>query len=73
MGAQKFGGMMVTNIMICKLPYQDHFFVHGVRDGKDVWLTKDGGWSEIDGDPNCNLEANSYLQGALMALDRLSR
>lgn len=63
---------MITDIKVCKLPYQDHFFVHGVRDGKDVWLTKDGGWSEIDGDPNCALEANVYLQGAIVALGKVA-
>ena len=35
----------VDTIEICKLPYQDHPFVHGARDGKDVWLTRDGTWT----------------------------
>ncbi len=39
---------MVTGIRICKLPYQDLPFVHGVRDGRDVWLTADGIWTELD-------------------------
>ena len=39
----------VTNIKICKLPYQEHPFVHGIRNGKDVWLMTNGQWTEIDG------------------------
>ncbi len=42
----------ITNITICKLPYQKHPFVHGERDGKDVWLTQSGEWTEIEGDPS---------------------
>ena len=38
----------ITNIRICKLPYQEHPFVHGVRDGHDVWLTSDGQWTDDD-------------------------
>ena len=39
----------VSDIRICKLPYQEHPFVHGVRDGKDVWLMSNGEWTEVDG------------------------
>lgn len=51
----------VTDIMVCKLPYQDHWFVHGARAGTDVWLRRDGSWSTEDGDPQCALPANPHL------------
>ena len=38
--------LTITEITICKLPYQKHPFIHGVRDGKDVWLESNGKWSE---------------------------
>jgi len=38
----------VEDIRICKLPYQDHPFVHGSIAGKDVWLKDDGSWTESD-------------------------
>lgn len=53
--------MTVTDIKICKLPYQEHPFVHGVRDGKDVWLTDTGEWSETDGDPRCSIPLREGL------------
>jgi hypothetical protein len=46
---------VVTNIRICKLPYQDHPFVHGDRDGKDVWLMANGEWTEEDGHPDSSI------------------
>ena len=51
---------MVSDIRICKLPYQEHPFVHGVRDGRDVWLTSTGVWSEVDGDPDIDLDIPLY-------------
>ena len=45
----------VTDIRICKLPYQDHPFVHGVRDGCDVWLTTGGQWTDVDGHPDASI------------------
>lgn len=55
-GARFFGDTMdVTDIRICKLPYQEHPFVHGVRDGKDVWLMDNGQWTEEDGHPNASI------------------
>lgn len=49
-------GEAVTNIQVCWLPYQDAPFVHGTRAGRDVWLRRDGTWSETDGDPECSLD-----------------
>lgn len=37
---------LVSEVTVCWLPYQDQPFVHGVRDGKDVWLTRSGEWTE---------------------------
>ena len=52
---------MITNIEICKIPYQDHPFVHGVRDGKDVWLMNNGEWTEIDGHPDASIPLHSTV------------
>lgn len=52
----------VTNIKICKLPYQEHPFIHGVCNNKDVWLTQSGKWTEIDGDPSTAIPLNDSLK-----------
>lgn len=52
---------MISNITVCKLPYQKHWFVHGECNGKDVWLLKDGTWTEIDGHKDACLKASKYL------------
>lgn len=45
----------VTDISIGKLPYQEHPFVHGVRNGQDVWLLTNGQWTETDGHPDASI------------------
>lgn len=45
----------VTGIEIVKLPYQDHPFVHGGRNGKDVWLLNNGQWTEEETHPDANI------------------
>lgn len=60
---------MVQKLTICKLPYQDHPFVHGVRDGMDVWLMTNGEWTETDGHPNSSIPFASHLSDALAAKD----
>ena len=52
----------VTNIRICKLPYQEHPFVHGVRNGVDVWLLSDGSWTEVDGHPDADIPLRDGLK-----------
>jgi len=52
----------VTDIQICKLPYQDHPFVHGVRNGKDVWLMNNGLWTEIDGHDDASIPLRDGLE-----------
>lgn len=54
----------VSNITVCWLPYQPHPFVHGARNGKDVWLTRDGSWTEDEGSELCNLQATQELREA---------
>lgn len=51
----------VTDIRICKLPYQEHPFVHGVQDGHDVWLTIDGRWTDVDGHPDASIPFEESL------------
>lgn len=48
-------GLNIKNVTICKLPYQDHPFVHGSLDGRDVWLTRDGNWTEDETSPAANI------------------
>lgn len=43
----------VSDIKICKLPYQYDAFVHGCRRGRDVWLRNDGQWTEEETDERC--------------------
>lgn len=59
---------MIHSIKICQLPYQDRPFVHGIRDGEDVWLKRDGTWSNIDGDPECSLELGSFEPGSFQRM-----
>lgn len=57
--------MKVEKITISKMPHHDHPFVHGVRDGRDVWLLDDGTWSEDEGSPHASIP----LGPAVMMLD----
>lgn len=59
----------ISQIKICKLPYQEYFFVHGVRDDKDVWLLNNGTWTEEDG----HLDSRLPFPGALSFSDNLNR
>jgi len=61
---------MVTDIRICKLPYQNHPFVHGVRDGRDVWLLSDGQWTDTDGHPEASIPFEESLRERLYGLDQ---
>ena len=54
--------MKVKKIRICKLPYQKHPFVHGVRDGKDVWLKRNGKWTEVDGHKKASIRLRKGLR-----------
>lgn len=56
----------VSDITICKLPYQEHPFVHGVRNGRDVWLKNDGTWTEED----CCHDASIPIYENLVILDK---
>ncbi len=57
--------MTVEKITISKMPHHDHPFVHGVRDGKDVWLMNDGTWSQDE----CSEKASIPLGPSVMMLD----
>ncbi len=48
-------GTEVTSVYICKLPYQEHPFVHGARDGHDVWLRSNGQWTDIEDAPDADI------------------
>lgn len=49
LGYQQTDRTEVKDIKICKLPYQEHPFVHGERNGSDVWLMNNGEWTDVDG------------------------
>lgn len=51
----------VSKITICKLPYQDLPFVHGVRNGRDVWLRNDGVWTEVETNENVAIQTASNI------------
>ena len=53
---------IVHKIKICKLPYQEHPFVHGVRNGKDVWLKEDGSWTQVEDYRYANIPIRSGLR-----------
>ena len=53
--------MPVTDIVICKLSYHRHPFVHGVRNGKDVWLLTNGFWTEVDGHANASIHLHEDI------------
>ncbi len=53
---------MSEKVTVCRLPYQDHYFVHMGDSGHDVWLRRNGTWSPIDGDPDCALPSPSIDQ-----------
>ena len=55
---------LVSNITVCKLPYQEQFFVHAEKDGADAWLCQNGTWTFEDGDKNASLPGNNYLKDA---------
>lgn len=59
--------MPIKDISICKLPYQDHPFVHGVRDGIDVWLLSDGTWTEEETHPDAGIP----LEHTVIMLDEV--
>jgi hypothetical protein len=52
----------VSDVMVCKLPYQDDFFVHAQMDGKDVWLCQDGTWTFNETDEKVSLPGNTGLK-----------
>jgi len=61
-----FGGR-VRDICVCHLPYQHAPFVVGTIDNSEsetgesnVWLKRDGTWSQIDGDPECSLSMGGW-------------
>ena len=53
------GELVVRDIAVCHLPYQDAPFVHGwidTADGpRDVWLRSDGVWTSEEGDERNSL------------------
>lgn len=55
------GNSPIGKLTVCKLPHQNHFFVHSSIGGIDAWLKTNGTWSPIDGDPTCCLEGNEHL------------
>ena len=52
----------ITDIKVCKLPYQEHPFVHGRRNGEDVWLTADGNWTTIEDHELAAIPLNDGLE-----------
>ena len=56
------GALVVRDITLCHLPYQDAPFVHGwidTADGpRDVWLRNDGVWTSDEGDERNSLILN---------------
>jgi hypothetical protein len=61
---------MITDITICKLPYQKHPFVRGLRDGKDVLLMSNGEWTEEDGHPDSDIPLHKSVDLQLWAKSR---
>lgn len=57
--------MTVTKITFCyQFGYHKGPFVHGARDGKDVWLCDVGTWTESETDPRIGLAVNlSFYPG----------
>ncbi len=56
---------LVSKITVCyQFGYHKAPFVHGVRDGKDVWLRDDGSWTEDEADPRIAVAINvSFYPG----------
>lgn len=63
----------VTKITFCyQFGYHDKPFIHGVRDGKDVWLRDDGVWTEEEGDPRIGLAVKiSFYPGGTWNGDQI--
>lgn len=73
-----FGGR-VRDIRVCHLPYQSGPFVVGTIDNPEspagqsnVWLRRDGSWSDLDGDPECTLNMGDWDAPAGASAERFS-